>query len=159
MEIKKKNLSLTTEDLKINRGLNVKLKTLNKDVPSIIEIKINLYAIPNKTYEIEDYDLSISKIRKKYNKICREYVCHNSNLLSDKFISDFNFTSANLKKGYNKSVSMSLYVKNKNNLPFNKLKNIFRINLKDYMRELSDEIRNEDFSCYKVSQKKTSDTK
>ena len=70
-----------------------------------------------------------------------------------KFIFDFNFTSANLKKGYNKAVTLSVYVKQKNELKLTKLKNEIRNTIKDTVREITDKIREENFSCYKVKRK------
>ena len=48
METKRKNKKITsviTEDLKLNRGLNVKLKTLDINNPKVIEITFNLFAM------------------------------------------------------------------------------------------------------------------
>ena len=61
----KKNTSVITEDLKLNRGLNVKLKTLDINNPKVIEITFNLFAIPQEQCDIEDYEESITNIEKK----------------------------------------------------------------------------------------------
>ena len=150
---KRKNLTFISNDLKINRGMVVKLKTINMNEPDVIEINMSCFAIPNETLEIEVYEESISSINKFCNKAFTSYLKKNSSFLSNKFIFDFNFTSANLKKGYNKAVTLSVYVKQKNELKLTKLKNEIRNTIKDTVREITDKIREEKFSCYKVKRK------
>ena len=56
-------------------------------------------------------------------------------------------------KGYNKAVTLSVYVKQKNELKLTKLKNEIRNTIKDTVREITDKIREENFSCYKAKRK------
>ena len=150
---KRKNLTFISDDLKINRGMVVKLKTINMNNPDVIEINMSCFAIPNETLEIEEYEESISSIKRACNKAFTSYLKKNSSFLSNKFIFDFNFSSANLKKGHNKAVTLSVYLKQKNGLKLAKLKNEIRNTIKDTVREITDKIREKNFSCYKAKRK------
>ena len=145
----KKNTSVITEDLKLNRGLNVKLKTLDINNPKVIEITFNLFAIPKEQCDVDDYEESITNIEKKYKLACKEYINSNKDIFQDRFISDFNFTSANLKKDYNKYVTMSLYARQKKELNFKKLKSIIKNTLKETTFKISKEIIANGFTCSK----------
>lgn len=151
---KKENLSGCTDDLRIHRGFNVKLKTVNVMEPNVIEINISFYAIPTVDKVDEEYEHSINNIRKRYNRICIDYLHSNSELVGDKHITDFSFTSANLRKGYNKYVTMSLYVNQKTKCRFSRLKGKFRDTLKDVVIKLSEKLREEDFTYSKTKKVK-----
>ena len=98
----KKNTSAITDDLNLDNGLNVKLKTLDINKPNVVEISIDLFAIPKEQMDVEDYEKSISIIKRKYRSACMAYINANGGIFQNRFISDFNFTSSNLKKDYNK---------------------------------------------------------
>ena len=153
MEIKrknKKNTSAITDDLNLDNGLNVKLKTLDINKPNVVEISIDLFAIQKEQQDVEDYEKSISIIRRKYKSACMAYINTNGDIFQNRFISDFNFTSSNLKKDYNKHVTMSLYARQKKGLDFNNLQLKIKDSLKDTVAKINHDITVNGFKCSKI---------
>jgi hypothetical protein len=145
----KKNKEFITDDLKLNRGMNIKLKTINIEEPSVIEIDMAFFAKPLYELEVDEYNQAIGRIKHSFNKICGQFVKTNKDILSGKYINDFKFTSANLKKGYNKYVVLLLYVKQRDTMAFNKIKKMLKPNLKEMSGQLIESIKKEGFSCHK----------
>ena len=146
----KKNTSAITDDLNLDNGLSVKLKTLDINKPNVVEISIDLFAIPKEQMDVEDYEKSISIIKRKYRSACMAYINANGGIFQNRFISDFNFTSSNLKKDYNKHVTMSLYARQKNGLDFSQLQLKIKDSLKDTISKISQDITANGFKCSKI---------
>ena len=142
----KKNTSAITDDLNLDNGLSVKLKTLDINNPNVVEISIDLFAIPKEQMDVEDYEKSISIIKRKYRSACMAYINANGGIFQNRFISDFNFTSSNLKKDYN----MSLYARQKNGLDFSQLQLKIKDSLKDTISKINHDITVNGFKCSKI---------
>ena len=145
----KRSVLQITDDLKINRGLVVKLKFFNVDDPRVVEIMFSLFAIPKEELTLEEYEKSISAIERKCVAEFRKYVRSNGEILQNRMISDFNFTSANLKKNYNKYVSFSIFVRQSGSLPMNKIKTKIRESIKEMSSNVSKCFSENGFACSK----------
>ena len=146
----KKNTSAITDDLNLDNGLSVKLKTLDINKPNVVEISIDLFAIPKEQMDVEDYEKSISIIKRKYRSACMAYINANGGIFQNRFISDFNFTSSNLNKDYINHVTMSLYARQKNGLDFSQLQLKIKDSLKDTVAIISQDITANGFKCSKI---------
>lgn len=145
-----KETQYCSDDLKVNRGIVVKMKTFNGMKPNVVEIAFSFYAVPQISNTDDGYAKSIALLKKKINKICKRYVCDNGNTFGSKSIVDCSFTSANLKKGYNKYVTVSLYVKQLNQLNLARIQNRIKNTIKSYSFEITSAFQEEKFSCYKT---------
>lgn len=148
-----KDNSEITNDLHIGRGMVVRFKTNDVNNPKVVVIMITCYVTPTVDKPMEEYESSISRIRRCFSQSCRNYVLKNSELILDKRICDMVFTSGNLKKGYNKSVTMSLFVRQKGDIKWAKLKKGLRNGLSDVVNEMTEAIKKEDFTCKKEKKK------
>lgn len=145
----KKDLSDMTNDLHMARGMVVKFRTGDKTTPKVIEVMLSCYATPTKDKKVEEYERCIRHIRHRFNVITDKYVTKNSDVVLDKKICDVVFTCGNLKKGYNKSVNMTLYVRQRYNLTWAKVKRLLKNGLSDMTKEMVECFKDEDFTCKK----------
>ena len=95
---------------------------------------------------------SLRQRAKESKRLLRCYVSDNSDLFDKRSILDINFTSANLKKGYNKSVQMSLFVRQKYPKSLSKIKNSIKETIKPVINTITSKILEEGFKCYKKKQ-------
>lgn len=152
LTIRKKNVTLTSDDIRVDRKAITKVIMTNINNPAIIEINLSMYVIPNNQREMEEYQEQIDRIAKASQRLLRCYVSDNSDLFDKRSILDINFTSANLKKGYNKSVQMSLFVRQKYPKNLSKIKNSIKETIKPVINTITSKILEEDFKCYKKKQ-------
>lgn len=145
----RKNPLLITDDLKINRGIVTKLKFFNVDDPRVIEIMFSLFAIPKRDMSPDEYESSIASIKKYCNMEFKRYVRSNGDVLQERMITDFNFTSANLRANYNKYVSFSIFVRQSGNIPTRRIKGIIRESLKEMSYNITKCFSDNGFSCSK----------
>lgn len=149
---KKKNVTKASEDLRVDRKSITKISIVNINNPSVIEINTSLFAVPNEQREICEYEEQINRITSHASKALRAYVREHQDLFEKKCILDINFTSANLRKGYNKSVQLSLFVRQKNIKTFTKIRNDIKETIKPVINSITNKITAEDFKCYKKKQ-------
>lgn len=153
---KKKNLLKTSEDLRVDRRVVTRISMLNINNPGIVEINTSFFAVPNEDRETEEYEWKVGRIVSYMKRELRKYVSNNSGMFDSKHIIDINFTSANLRKGYNKSVQVSLFVRQNPVKKFTKIKNEIKETIKPVIKSIADRITEEDFKCYKKKQKTNS---
>ena len=149
---RKKNTTLTSEDIRVDRKVVTRVIMTNTENPCVIEINLSMFAIPNQQRSKDEYEEQINRIVKESQKILKKYVLDNHELFDGRSILDINFTSANLKKGYNKSVQMSLFVRQNQLRKFTKIKNNIKETIKDYVNQITSKIKEEDFKCFKKKQ-------
>lgn len=145
----KKDFSEITEDLHMSNGMVVRLRTSNTNEPKVIEVQFNCYATPSSDKSTEEYEKCISNIRRKFSLFADKYMKRNAELVQNRKICDVVFTTGNLKKGYCKSVSMTLYVRQKGNLQWNELKRFLKNGLGEMTEEVVDCLRSNEFTCKK----------
>ena len=145
----KENIKQKTEDLNVNRGVITRIITPNENNPFVIEINLSMYVVPNNDFEKEEYEEQVTRITRFSKKTLKSYVSSNRDLFDGNSILDINFTSANLRKGYNKSVQMSLFVKHRGIENKRTLRNEVKNTIKNTVNSITRNIREEGFSCYK----------
>jgi hypothetical protein len=153
---KKRSTVYSSNDLNISDNVIVKVKTMNVNNPTVIEVVLSFIAIPNDKRFPSEYIRSINEIKKTYFKACYEYNHSRGEIYRSDYIIDFNFTSANLKKDYNKSVSMSLYLRQKSHLQINELESDIVETFRSLVDKMIDKCNCENFKCSKVKLKKNS---
>lgn len=149
---KNKNTRIVSEDISVDRKAVTKVIMTNIYNPNIIEINLSMFAIPIHQRTNEEYDEQIKSVIKTSKKVLQKYVLDNQELFDKKCILDINFTSANLKKGYNKSVQMSLFVRQRKSNKFTKIKKEIKGTIKDSVNLITSKIKEEDFKCFKTKQ-------
>lgn len=152
LTIRKKNVTLASDDIRVDRKAITKVIMTNINNPAVIEINLSMYVIPNNQREMEEYQEQIDRIAKESKRLLSCYVSDNTDLFDKRSILDINFTSANLKKGYNKSVQMSLFVRQKYPKSLSKIKNSIKETIKPVINTITSKILEEDFKCYKKKQ-------
>lgn len=145
----KKDFSEVTDDLRLGRSIAVKFRTGNVFEPKVIEMQLSCYVNPTINKSAEEYEKSVSLLRRKFNIIADDYISKNQNWVHNKKICDLTFTTGNLKKGCNKSVTMTLFVRQKENLTWDNIKKCLRNGMADMLTDLTECIRKEGFSCKK----------
>lgn len=153
MASKKVKTNYISDDLKFSRRFNVKVKTLNVYQPNVVEIVLSFIAIPKDDLTQNVYNSSIERIKKTYFNECTKYIKNNRDVFRKECIMDFNFSSANLKKGYNKIVSMSLVLRQNGTLSFRKIKSYIRKTFRASAKCVVDMCREESFKCCKAKLK------
>lgn len=143
MSIKEKNYE---NDLMINRGAIVKVNKSSKD--DVYEIKVSLCVVPKIQYEAYEYDSQVKKIRVYTEKTLRRYVVNNDMFYNNSII-DVNFSSTNLRLGYYKNVQISMFVKQKNTLRYNRLLKRLRDTIKPTIKSITDKFNEEGYICHK----------
>lgn len=141
------------EELGINRSLNVRVKCPNHENPKVIEVAVSMYAVPKTDKTEEEYEMSVKKIRRTADKSLRKYVKAEDELFDDKIITDYTFTSTNLKRNRNKYVVFSVFIRQKNDYPYFKIRKKIRDSIKECTFEISNVFHEEEFSCYKKKHK------
>jgi hypothetical protein len=147
------------EDLKLDRRAITKVVLPSQSNQSVIEFNVSMYVIPNQDCDIEYYEAQIHNIKKYATRRLREYVYSCHDVFDGKYIIDTNFTSANLKKGYNKSVQISLILKKVCDWKFLKLKRFIKKTIKPFVNDITNRIVEEDFKCHKRKQSINKDLK
>lgn len=142
------------EDLSINRCAVVKVIDSGSNDNNVFKINISFYVTPKIQCKVEEYEMKTDKLKKYISRSLKKYVYSNKGLLNHNSIIDINFTSANLKKGYNKSVQVSLFVKPNMKFSYKRFKDKIRSTIKPTIKLITDEFRLEDFTCNKVKKKK-----
>ena len=148
----KKNTTLTSDDIRVDRKAVTKVIMTNINNPQVIEINLSLFAIPTQDKTKDEYNEQIDRIVKASHNILKGYVTNNHELFGNRSILDINFTSANLRKGYNKSVQMSLFVKLKEKNKFTKIRSEIKETIKDSVNQITSMIMEEGFKCHKRKQ-------
>jgi hypothetical protein len=154
MRKRSKPKKYTSDDINILDDAIVKVKTLDADKPNVIEVTITFYAIPEVDKTQDEYITSIKKIRKAYNFACYQFVEDNCDLYWRDYITDFNFTSANLKKGYKKKVTMSLFLRQFGYLKINDIESDIKETIIPLTKLVIDKCNSSDFKCRKTKLKK-----
>lgn len=145
----KKDFSDITDDLHLGSAMDVRLRTGNMNDPKVVEILFNCCVIPTKDRTTEEYEKNISHIRRKFSFLADGYIQKNQEYILDKKICDIAFSIGNLKKGYNKSVTFTLFIRQRGSETWTELKRCLRKGLGEMIEELTEYIRNEGFSCKK----------
>lgn len=145
----KKDFSDMTDDLHLGSAIDARLRTGNLNNPKVIEVLLNCYVIPTENRTIEEYEKNISHIRRKFSLLAENYVKRNQDYILDKKICDVAFSMGNLKKGYNKSVTFTLFIRQRGTETWNQLKKYLKNGMGEMIEELTEYIRNEGFACKK----------
>lgn len=151
-QIRKKKNNIISENLEVDNNVITSVSFINDKSLSVIEISNSLYVAPNQQRSMEEYEERIERIVSHIRKGFKEYVRENKTMFEDKHIIDINFTSANLRKGYNKAVQVSLFVRKKDGYTEEKLRKDIRLTIKPFVNSMSKKICEEDFKCYKTKQ-------
>lgn len=138
------------EDLHVDR--NCVVNAVEENSAGVVEIKIQTYVVPTEQLEPEEYNSQVSRIITRMKRILNEYVINNlDDFLPNKII-DINFTSANLRKGYNKNVTVSLFVRKKRESRIGKTRKMVKEGIRQYVSSMIGMIKSEGFKCYKRKQ-------
>ena len=141
------------DDLHINRGVIVVVTRPNIEIEDIYKIDISSYVVPKEECESEEYEEQVKNIKRYINRTLKRYVMGNSNIFCDNSIVDVNFTSANLRKGYNKSVQVSMFVKSKNKFEYSRFRDRIKNTIKPTIKMITDRFILEGYQCHKRKQK------
>ena len=152
MRNKNKKKDYTCEDLRVDRGAIASISMPNEENPSIMEISVSLFAIPKEQCDMDIYEEKVNRIVSYSNKLLRGYVRANSGVFDNKCIVDINFTTANLKKGYNKSVQMSMFVRKMVGVNGKRLILMMKDGIRPVVNSITSKIVEEGFSCHKRRQ-------
>lgn len=147
-----KKRDISKQDLRIDRRAIATLSTPNDDNPNVIEIGVSLFAIPKEDCVEEEYNDRVKRILSYSNRMLRSYVSDNSDVFDKRCIVDLNFTTAKLRKGYNKSVHMSMFVRKKGLIGENRLYMRMKEGLKPVVNAITLKITEEGFVCHKRKQ-------
>ena len=139
-------------DLCVNRGIVVLMTLPKNEIDDVFRIDMSLCAIPKADCEVDEYDAQRNRIVSYINRICKRYVNEHDNLFEKNSIVDVNFTSANLRKGYNKLIQVTMYVKSRNKFRYETFRERVRDTIKPTIRLMSDKFRSEGYKCYKKKQ-------
>ena len=145
----KKKVSLTSEDISVNRGVVTKISVVNVDKPDVVHINLSFFAIPKKQMRPVEYEKSVEVIKEHTRQSFLSYICKNRDLFNRRHIMELNFSTANLRKGYNKSVKFSLYLKQNAALGFKELQRKVKGTIKGTVADITDNIRKNGFICSK----------
>ena len=143
-------MSRNLEDLHVDR--NCVVNAIEENSAGVVEIKIQAYVVPTQQLEPEEYNSQVSRIITRMKRILSEYVMNNLNDFLPNKIIDINFTSANLRKGYNKNVTVSLFVRKRYDLKIGKTRKMVKDGIRQYVSNMIGMIKSEVFKCYKRKQ-------
>lgn len=139
-------------DLCINKCAIVKVTRPSIEIDDVFRVDVSLYVIPKNQYEPDEYEEQVNRMIKHINYVMKMYVLNNTNIFQANSIIDVNFTSANLRRGYNKSVQASMFVKSKNKFDYLRFRDRIRMTIKPTIRMITDKFKEEGFMCHKRKQ-------
>lgn len=148
-----KDLSATTDELNISDLINIKIKTPEKEKPQLLQIDFNLWGKAKESLTPTLYNEDIESMQKDFKKAISTYVADNRFVFSPQFITEFNATAANLKKGYQKYMSMTAYVKQKRCIDWENITAYIEDTISLYARMITNSIDEHGFECLKEKQK------
>lgn len=151
--MRQKNLMYSSDDLKVSKSFTTKVKTVNVDNPKVVELVISFVATPNETLEISEYEGNIKKVNYAFSKLSRSIANDLKDVVIDRYITDFNFSAANLKKDYQKQVTMSLFLRQKGGLGIKKISTRVKKACKAHIKLIEETVKNQDFRCMKTKTK------
>jgi hypothetical protein len=149
-----KNKSITPlNDIRVNRKVVTRITQVNPNNPYVVEINVSMCIIPKQEREKEEYKNQIARINRFCQKTLKEYITTHGEIFDTrKVIFDTNLSSVNLRKGYNKSVQMSLFVKQNKPDKLSKLSKRVKNTIGVSIQSIVDKIKTEDFKCFKRKQ-------
>jgi len=147
MPLRKKEYN--SGDLRIDRRAIATVSIPNEDNPSVMEIGVSLFVIPRKQFDMDVYQEQVDRITTYSSKLLKGYVRDNKDVFDDRFILDINFSTANLKKGYNKSVQMSMFVKKKCMRRTERMVSLIKDGMRPIVNAITKRMSEEGFSCHK----------
>ena len=121
----------------------------HRNNPNVVEINLSMFVIPNNERSKEEYSKQISRITRLTQRVLRGYIFNHQDIFDKKIILDINFTNANLRKGYNKSVQISMFVKQHKPETLSKLKKKIKETINEPVKTIIEKINEEDFECFK----------
>lgn len=148
--VKEKN---NKSDLSINRGAIITVTIPRTEVDDVFKVDITLCVVPKKDFESEEYEQQRKRITSSINHFLKRYVVEHDGFLMSSSIVDINFSSANLRKGYNKLVQVSMYVRSRNCFRYSSFRERIKDTIKPTIRLITDKFREEGYKCYKKKQK------
>ena len=151
--MRQKNLMYSSDDLKVSKSFTTKVKTVNVDNPKVLELVISFVATPNETLEIAEYEGNIKKVNYAFSKLSRSITNDLKDVVIDRYITDFNFSAANLKKDYQKQVTMSLFLRQKAGLGIKKISTRIKKSCKSHIKLIEEVVKNQNFRCMKTKTK------
>ena len=101
--MRQKNLMYSSDDLNVSKSFTTKVKTVNVDNPKVVELVISFVVTPNETLEIAEYEGNIKKVNYAFSQLSRSIANDLKDVVIDRYITDFNFSAANLKKKITKN--------------------------------------------------------
>lgn len=149
-QLKPKN---NKEDLHINRYSVFRVTKPNINLDDVFRFDISLYAIPTRQLDMDEYDEQVKTIKKYINHTLKKYVINNNNIFFTNSIIDISFTSANLRKGYNKSVQASMFVKTRDIYSNKDFIGRIKETIKPTIKMITDKFACEGYKCHKTKQK------
>lgn len=141
-----------SDDISVDRKAVVKVIGTEKKGSYVAEVRVSMFVIPNRQRDMGEYCEQIGRIVSRSKRLLRDYISSNQDLFYDMSIMDINFTSANLRKGYNKSVQMSLFARMRNPDRFTRVRKNIKDTIKDTVNMITSKIAEEDFRCFKRKQ-------
>lgn len=137
-------------DLKINKCAVVKVTLPNILRDNVYKIDLSFYAIPKIQCSVEEYESKRDFLYRRISRNLKKYVSENDSIFNKDSIISINFTTANLRKGYNKSVQVSLFVMSKNKFSYENFRKRIRNTIKKPIKSITDSFREEGFICNKT---------
>lgn len=149
-----KNKAITPlNDIRVNRKVVTRITQVNPNNPYVVEINVSMCIIPKQEREKEEYEKQIARIKRFCQKTLKGYITTHGEIFDGrKVIFDTNLSSVNLRKGYNKSVQMSLFVKQNKPDKLSKLSKRVKNTIGVSVQSIVDKIKTEDFKCFKRKQ-------
>lgn len=141
------------QDIRVDRKVITKVAVVNPNNSNVIEITMSMFVIPNSQRDMSEYEEQIERITSYAERRLRQYVREENKLFDNKCILETTFSSANLRKGYNKSVQFSVFVKHKPVKRFTKLRRDIKETIQPFVKSIREKVEEEDFKCYKRRQK------
>ena len=145
-------MQLISDDLSVDRKAVMKVSMNDVENPTVLTLCLSLFVIPENQLEKDEYESQVGRLSRYIKNEMRKYVLSNQGLFDKRMIVDVNFTSANLKKGYNKSVQVSVYVKVRNELKFQRIVKRVKETVKPSVNAITDRVRRDGSKCFKKKQ-------
>jgi len=147
-----KTIKMSCDDIRVEKRAITSLSVKDSDARSVVEICVSMFVIPKEDLEPFEYEKKVGAISRFCDRSLREYVRNNSKLFDGKCIVDVNFSAANLKKGYNKSVQIVVFARQKRKMSFVGFRNELKKSIKPVVSSITSRMVGDGFRCYKKKQ-------
>ena len=145
--------SIVTETITVDERVLTSVSANDKSEASVARIDVSMFVVPKSQRETAEYERQVGKLTRTFRRMMKTYVESNGKIFNDRSIIDLNFTPANLRKGYNKSVQITLYASLRKKTCFRELRDSIKRTVKPLVKSVVQEIEGEDFECHRERQK------